>query len=179
MSACSPAKARCPAPKPRCCPRSTWAFMAIRGWVGADPTCLGPSDVDHREPRPVRPQQAALPERPDRRRVGAGDAPGPASQARRQQADGGRARGRQRSHACAGHRLPVACDPPGTWPRAAPPSATRRAGTGTAPWSASTTRSMCDAARWPGARPARQRPSLKAGDVIKAGSGVSAAVGPG
>ena len=94
-------------------------------------------------------------------------------------ADGGRARGCQRPHACAGHRLPVAGDPPGTWPRAAPPSATRRAGTGTAPWGASTTRPMCNAARWPGARPARQRPSLKAGDVMMPGSGVSAAAGPG
>jgi len=69
--------------------------------------------VDRREPCPLRPQQAAVSKRPDRRGMGLGGAGDSARQARRQQADGGRARGHQRVDVCAEHGLPVGSAPEG------------------------------------------------------------------
>ena len=118
--------------------------------------------MDGREPCPLRPQQAALPERPDRRGMGAGRAGDPAGQAWRQQADGGRARGGQRADVCPEHRLPVARDPEG-------PAAAQHGerlllplGATTARWSACIMRSTCGAASRPGARPVRRPPSSTA-----------------
>src|SRR3954451_13765807 len=65
-------------------------------------------DVDHGTTASSRAPWAALPERPDRRRVGAGRASHPAGQARRPSANGGRARGAERAPLRAGDRLPVA-----------------------------------------------------------------------
>src|SRR3954471_12949153 len=65
-------------------------------------------DVDHGTTASSRAPWAALPERPDRRRVGAGRASHPAGQARRPAAHGGRARGAERAPLRAGDRLPVA-----------------------------------------------------------------------
>src|SRR3954454_20899872 len=66
-------------------------------------------DVDRGTTAGPCPRGPALPERPDRRRVGARRALHPASQARRPQAHGGCARGAERDPLRAGHRLPVAC----------------------------------------------------------------------
>src|SRR4051794_22244564 len=65
-------------------------------------------DVDHGTTASSRAPWAALPERPDRRRVDAGRALHPAGRARRPSAHGGRARGAERAPLRAGDRLPVA-----------------------------------------------------------------------
>src|SRR4051794_8848545 len=65
-------------------------------------------DVDHGTTASSRAPWAALPERPDRRRVGAGRALHPAREARRPSAHGGRARGAERAPLRAGDRLSVA-----------------------------------------------------------------------
>ena len=69
--------------------------------------------MDCREPCPLRPQQAALSQRPDRCGVGARSAGDPQGEARWQQTNGGRTRGAERADVCSQHRLPVACDPQG------------------------------------------------------------------
>ena len=56
---------------------------------------------------------SSLSERPDRRGMRAVGAAHPSGEARRQQADGERARSRQRLDVCFEHRLPVASDPQG------------------------------------------------------------------
>src|SRR3954469_17096037 len=61
-------------------------------------------DVDHGTTASSRAPWAALPERPDRRRVGAGRALHPAREARRPSAHGGRARGAERAPLRAGDR---------------------------------------------------------------------------
>ena len=68
----------------------------------------GAADVDCREPCLLRPQQPALSQRPDRRRVGADRASDPAREAWRQQAHGQHARSGQRPDVCPEHGLPVA-----------------------------------------------------------------------
>src|SRR3954468_13946231 len=65
-------------------------------------------DADHGTTASSRAPWAALPERPDRRRVDAGRALHPAGQARRPSAHGGRARGAERAPLRAGDRLSVA-----------------------------------------------------------------------
>src|SRR3954449_11833784 len=65
-------------------------------------------DVDHGTTASSRAPWAALPERPDRRRVDAGRALHPAGQARRPSANGGRARGAERAPLHPRDRLPVA-----------------------------------------------------------------------
>src|SRR5450755_4499638 len=71
----------------------------------------GVTDVDEPEPRPLRPQQVAISERSDRRRIGTGRAAYPAGQAWRRQAHGDHAGGGERPDARSVDRLSVARDP--------------------------------------------------------------------
>ncbi len=89
--------------------------VVIQVWW-PDSTRASP-DVDEREPRPLRPEQIALSERPDRRRMEAGRAFDPTRQAWRRQADGRHARGGERPDVHSVHRLPVARDPEGPAPK--------------------------------------------------------------
>src|ERR1019366_807895 len=69
------------------------------------------TDVDEQEPRALRPQQVAIPERFDRRRMEAGRTFDPTWQARRRQAAGDHACGGERAHVRSLNRLSVARDP--------------------------------------------------------------------
>src|ERR1700694_3061721 len=69
------------------------------------------TDVDEQEPRPLRPQQVALSERSDRRRMGTGRTADPARQDWRWQAHGDHAGGGKRPHVHSLDRLSVARDP--------------------------------------------------------------------
>src|ERR1700675_4735148 len=71
----------------------------------------GVTDVDEPEPRPLRPQQIALSERSDRRRMETGRTADPAGQDWRWQADGDHAGGGERPHVHSLDRLSVARDP--------------------------------------------------------------------
>src|ERR1700681_4597662 len=71
----------------------------------------GVTDVDEQEPRPLRPQQIAISERSDRRRMATGRTADPAWQDWRWQADGDHARGGERPHVHSLNRLSVARDP--------------------------------------------------------------------
>src|ERR1700680_4116587 len=71
----------------------------------------GVTDVDEQEPRPLRPQQVALSERSDRRRMETGRTADPARQDWRWQADGDHARGGERPHVHSLDRLSVARNP--------------------------------------------------------------------
>src|ERR1019366_8158865 len=68
----------------------------------------GGTDVDEPEPRPLRPQQVAISERSDRRRMGTGR---PAGQDWRWQTHGDHAGGGERPHVHSLDRLSVARDP--------------------------------------------------------------------
>src|SRR6266481_4993563 len=70
----------------------------------------GVTDVDEQEPRPLRPQQVAISERSDRRRMETDRAADPARQDWRWQADGGPARGGERPHVHSLDRMSVARD---------------------------------------------------------------------
>src|SRR3954451_2113791 len=69
------------------------------------------TDVDGAESQTLRPQPVAIPERPDRRGMGACGADDRAGQAWRQQASCRRARSDERHHVYSEHGLPVAGDP--------------------------------------------------------------------
>src|SRR5258708_29436403 len=71
----------------------------------------GVTDVDEPEPRPLRPQQVAISERSDRRRVGTGRTADPAGQDWRRQAHGDHAGGGERPHVHSLDWLSVAPDP--------------------------------------------------------------------
>src|SRR6267154_133602 len=71
----------------------------------------GSADVDEQEPRPLRPQQVAISERSDRRRMEAGRTADPARQAWWRQADGGHAGGGERPDVHFVDWLPMARDP--------------------------------------------------------------------
>src|SRR5258708_37839099 len=71
----------------------------------------GVTDVDEQEPRPIRPQQIALSERFDRRRMGTGRTADPAGQDWRWQAHGDHAGGGERLDVHSLDRLSVAPDP--------------------------------------------------------------------
>src|SRR6266853_3476889 len=71
----------------------------------------GVTDVDEKEPRPLRPQQVAISERSDRRRMGTGRTADPAGQDWRWQAHGGHAGGGERPDVHSVDRLSVARDP--------------------------------------------------------------------
>src|ERR1019366_1308743 len=63
----------------------SYESVVIQGWW---PDSRRVTDVDEQEPRTLRPQQVAISERSDRRRMEAGRTFDPAWQARRRQADG-------------------------------------------------------------------------------------------
>ena len=67
--------------------------------------------MDEQEPRPLGPQQVAISERSDRRRMGTGRTADPAGQEWRWQAHGDHAGGGERSHVHSLDRLSVARDP--------------------------------------------------------------------
>ena len=69
------------------------------------------TDVDEQEPRALRSQPVAIPERFDRRRMGVCRSVDPASEARRQQALGRRTRSDERDHVCFEHGMSVAGNP--------------------------------------------------------------------
>ena len=71
----------------------------------------GVTDVDEQEPRPLRPQQVAISERSDRRRMGTGGTADPTGQAWRRQAHGHHAGGGERAYVHSLDRLSVARDP--------------------------------------------------------------------
>src|ERR1022692_3402148 len=71
----------------------------------------GGTDVDEPEPRPLRPQQVAISERSDRRRMGTCGTADPAWQAWRRQAYGDHAGGGERPDVRSLDRLSVARDP--------------------------------------------------------------------
>src|ERR1700681_1454938 len=71
----------------------------------------GVTDVDEQEPGPLRPQQVALSERSDRRRMETGRTADPAGQDWRWQADGDHAGGGERPDVHSLDRLSVARDP--------------------------------------------------------------------
>src|SRR5260370_30339682 len=77
----------------------------------------GVTDVDEQEPRPLRPQQVAISERFDRRRMGTGRTVDPTGQDWRWQAHGDHAGGGEQPPVHSLDRLSVARDPP----RPAPP----------------------------------------------------------
>ncbi len=106
--------------------------------------------------------RSSLPERPDRRGVGADQAGDPGGQARRQQAHGQRARGGQRADVCAEHRLPVARGPEGLCRREARSTTISAAGSMTARWPGCTMCSTSAAASMRAARPVRRRRSSTA-----------------
>src|SRR5664279_5038238 len=68
----------------------SYEAVVIQGW---GPDSRRVTDVDEQEPRTLRPQQAALPERFDRRRMEAGRTLDPTWQVRRRETDGDHARG--------------------------------------------------------------------------------------
>src|SRR5277367_168635 len=71
----------------------------------------GVADVDEQEPRPLRPQQVAISERSNRRRMGTGQTADRAGQDWRWQAHGDHAGGCKRPHVRSLDRLSVARDP--------------------------------------------------------------------
>src|ERR1700740_3411431 len=71
------------------------------------------TDVEEPEPRPLRPQQVAISERSDRRRMGTGRTADPAGQDWRWQAHGDHAGGGERPHVHSLDRLSVARAPEG------------------------------------------------------------------
>src|SRR6266481_9465852 len=71
----------------------------------------GVTDVDEQEPRPLRPQQVAISERSDRRRMGAGRTADSARQDWRWQAHGDHAGSGERPDVRSLDRLSVARDP--------------------------------------------------------------------
>src|SRR6267154_3162892 len=73
----------------------------------------GVTDVDEQESRPLRPQQVAISERSDRRRMETGRTADPARQDGRWQADGDHAGGGERPHVHSLDRLSVARDSEG------------------------------------------------------------------
>src|ERR1700674_2474823 len=83
----------------------SYESFVIQGWW---PDSRRVTDVDGRKPRAVRPQQVAIPERFDQRRMAADRTFDSARQVRRRQADRDHARGRQRPHVHPLHRLSVA-----------------------------------------------------------------------
>jgi hypothetical protein len=83
------------------------SFVIQERWADSK----GTTDVDEQEPRALRPQQVTLPERFDRRGMGACPAADRASQARWQQASRRGARSDERDHVYFEHGLPVAGDP--------------------------------------------------------------------
>src|ERR1700694_1662995 len=85
----------------------TYESFVIQGWW---PDSRGITDVDKQEPRAVRPQQVAISERFDQRRMAAGRTFDPPRPIRRRQADGEHARGRERPDVRSLHRLSVARD---------------------------------------------------------------------
>src|ERR1700681_3701194 len=71
----------------------------------------GVTDVDEQEPRPLRPQQVAISERFDRRRMGTGRTADPPRQNWRGKEHGYHAGGGERPHVHSLYRLSVARDP--------------------------------------------------------------------
>src|SRR5450755_3689660 len=98
------------------------------------------------EPRPLRPQQVALSERPDRRRMETGRTGDPARQDLPWQADGDHAGGGERPHVHSVDRLSVAGDPERPAAKKARSTTTSICGPMTAPWNGSTTRFMSSVA---------------------------------
>src|ERR1022692_28042 len=76
------------------------------GWIRG-----GVTDVDEQEPSPLRPQQVAISERSDRRRMGTGRTADPAGQDWRWQAHSDHAGGGERPDVHSLDRLSVARDP--------------------------------------------------------------------
>src|SRR5450755_4985493 len=116
----------------------------------------GVTDVDEPEPRPLRPQQVAISERSDRRRMGTGRTTDPAGQDWRRQAHGDHAGGGERSHVNSLDRLSVTCR------REARSTTTSICGHMTARWDESTTRSMNSVANESRGKPVRPPPSSTA-----------------
>src|SRR6202140_928704 len=81
-----------------------WDGGRIRGGV---------TDVDEPEPRPLRPQQVAISERSDRRRMGTGGPADPAGQGWGRQTPDNHAGGGERPDVHSLDRLSVARDPEG------------------------------------------------------------------
>src|SRR3982075_1556843 len=71
----------------------------------------GVTDVDEQEPRTLRPQQVAISERSDRRRMGTGRTADPTGQDWWRQAHGGHAGGGERPDVHSVDRLSAARDP--------------------------------------------------------------------
>src|SRR6267143_1054659 len=86
----------------------SYESVVIQGWW---PDSKGVTNVDEQEPRTLRPQQVAISERPDRRRMGTGRTADPAGQDWRWQAHGDHAGGGERPPVHSLDRLSVARDP--------------------------------------------------------------------
>src|SRR5216684_6577374 len=122
----------------------------------------GDTEVEEQEPSPLRPQQVAISERSDRRRMGTGRTADPAGQDWRWQAHGDHAGGGERPDVHSLDRLSVARDPERPAAEEARSTTTSICGHMTARWNESTTRSTSSVANESSGKPVRPPPSSTA-----------------